>query len=280
MNTFFVYFQKKRVSFHDPPVSTTISVQKYIEPGGIRSPQNSAQKRLERQNLRSQAVLKSPKRLDSVFKLDTVLTKAVESFSETEQSTKDITQSMSLEETPTVEIIRNSDLNDADPIHPDLVNCEDPIEDIAADLSSATMKTMFLKELEGKIATIGDLAKMTELEVNRLCIKAPKVKVAKKVLSDYSSKRGAKEVETIADAKQIMEIKTSEETPVEKMEVEVQTNDIVTSNVETQCVPVSMTASCVQTDETISVHAFVQTNESGAQSSKELISSCLFEVRI
>ncbi|CAH1645983.1 unnamed protein product [Spodoptera littoralis] len=180
--------KRKRVSFHDPPVSTTVSVQKYIEPGGVRSPSNSMHKRLERQ-LRQHTPLKSPKRLDSAFKLDTVLNKAIESFTDTGANTPDDTQLSSLDETPVVEIVRASELNDTDPIYPDLVDCKDPIDNIAGELSSPVMKSLLVRELLGKVETVGDLAKMTELEVNRLRIKAPKIKVAKKVLSDYASKR-------------------------------------------------------------------------------------------
>lgn len=275
-------FQRKRVSFHDPPVSTTIAVQKYIEPSGIRSPQNSALKRQERQNLRSQAILKSPKRLDSVFKLDTVLTKAVESFTESDTTSTDITQSMSLDETPALEIVRNSDLNDVDPICPDLTDCTDPIDNIAADLSSTTMKDMLLKELEGKITTIGDLARMTELEVNRLCIKAPKVKVARKVLTEYSTNKNVLKdaemhdvVEILADEKPVSEDKSDD-----KMDVEVQTHLMATNDVDVQTNFVSTTVGCVQTDDKIVVHTSAQTNESGAKSTKEVITSCLAEVCI
>lgn len=189
--------QRKRVSFHDPPVSTTISVQKYIEPGILRSPQNSAQKRLERQ-MRQHTPIKSPKRLDHAFKLDTMLTKTIESFDETEViTTPDDTQQFSLDETPEVEIVRASELNDTDPICPDLLDCKDPIDNIASELSSPAMKSLLIKELAGKIGTVGDLAKMTELEVNRLCIKAPKIKVAKKVLTDYAAKRVEKQCDVI-----------------------------------------------------------------------------------
>lgn len=268
-------FQRKRVSFHDPPVSTTVSVQKYIEPCGIRSPQNSAQKRQERQ-LRSH-MMKSPKRLDNVFKLDTVLTKAVESFNDGEQNmSADDTQIISLDETPVVEVVKTSDLNDKDPICPMLLDCDDSIELIATELSSPTMKVMFLKELEGKIATIGDLAKMTELEVNRLCIKAPKVRVARKVLLDYASK-----ITVNLQDKQNIVVNLLEEDEervvpeIEKTEIEVQTDSVVLKEVEIQTHEKQYVLADTQTDNVIVTHTHVQTQES---STLDVINSCLSEV--
>ncbi|CAH0748354.1 unnamed protein product [Diatraea saccharalis] len=269
--------KRKRVSFHDPPVSTMVSVHKYIEPCGVRSPQNSALKRQERQNLRSQTTLKSPKRLDNVFKLDSVLTKAVESFTEIDRNADD-TQSMTLDETPALEIIRNSDLNDTDPLCPELLDCTDPIEVIACDLSSSTMKTMFLKELEGQIATVGDLAKLTELEVNRLCIKAPKVKIAKKVLNDYALKKvfeqtGPKEVTVCNDeANETLETKDNV-----KMDIETQTIEVVMNNRDTQTVENVLKGVSVQTDGINTCHRNVQTIESGSKSTKDIITTCVAE---
>ncbi|XP_061712401.1 telomere-associated protein RIF1 isoform X2 [Cydia pomonella] len=176
--------KRKRVSFHDP-VSTSVTVQKYIDTSGVRSPQNTALKRLERQ-LRHQSP-KSPKRLDSMFTLETVLTTTAESFSN-EPSSND-TELSSLDQTPAAEIVKTSELNDTDPIFPDLIDCKDSIANIASELSSPGMKELFVKELGGKIETVGDLAKLTEIEVNRICIKAPKIQVAKKVLEDYASRK-------------------------------------------------------------------------------------------
>nr|XP_021185071.2 telomere-associated protein RIF1 [Helicoverpa armigera] len=273
--------KRKRVSFHDPPVSTTVSVHKYIEPGGVRSPQNSAHKRLERQ-LRQHTPIKSPKRLDHVFKLDTVLNKAIESFSETGPvSTPDDTQAFSLDETPVVEIIRASELNDSDPICPDLVDCKDPIDNIASELSSSAMKSLLVKELVGKVETVGDLAKMTELEVNRLCIKAPKVKVAKKVLSDYASKRVEKPscdiMVTIDEA--IFDEPMPEPQPkgVECVDSEMQTvtNASVEMEMQTMATPTAVTF--VQTETTSTVDTVAQTDESGSKSTADIVKLILAE---
>ncbi|XP_023935053.2 telomere-associated protein RIF1 [Bicyclus anynana] len=209
--------KRKRVSFHDPPVSTTICVKKYLEPNIVRSPQNSAAKRLERQ-ARAQTAIKSVKRLDNAFKLESILTKAVESFSEANETQimTDDTEMSSLEDTPVVEVIKPSDLNDTEPICKELVDCQEQIKYIAAELSSPAMKDLLVKDFEGKVETIGDLAKMTELEVNRLCIKAPKVEVAKTALLKYLS--------TISENKVSEEITPNSEVAVSESNDNIENN--------------------------------------------------------
>ncbi|CAB3255395.1 unnamed protein product [Arctia plantaginis] len=264
--------KRKRVSFHDPPVSTTISVQKYIEPGAIRSPQNSAHKRLERQ-LRQHIPQRSPKRLDNVFKLDTVLTKTVQSFIENEVITiPDDSQAFSLDETPVVEVVRTSELNNTDPICPALMGCKDPIENVASELSSPTMKSLLIKELEGTIETIGDLAKLTELEVNRLCIKAPKVTVAKKVLTDYASKLN--KILTIEEAEFAQSMN---ELHMKSSNIEVQTDKFESSDTEMQTDEIPMRAFSAQTEAVSIAHTSVQTCESGSKTTADIVKSCLSE---
>ncbi|KAG6442762.1 telomere-associated protein RIF1 isoform X2 [Manduca sexta] len=270
--------KRKRVSFHDPPVSTTISVQKYIEPCGVRSPQNSAHKKQERQ-ARMLANLKSPKRLDNLFSLDSVLTKTVESFTDVDISltNTDDSQMTSLEATPAVEIVKTSELNDTDPICPQLVDCKDSIDNIAVELSSPAMKMLLIKELERKVVTIGDLAKMTELEVNRLCIKAPKVKVAKKVLMEYASNIESNITDKDVD-KEAPDVEIA--VPVQdsqSVDSAVQTNELVTADADMQTsdVPVSLVSTQTEKATTSSVGA--QTDESGTKTTAEIIQQCISE---
>lgn len=269
-----------------------VSIQKYIEPLGIRSPQ-----RLAKKQLRSRNNLKSPKRLDNVFKLDTVLTKAIESFSEDTNILSDDTEMSSIDQTPAVEVIKTSELNDIDPICPDLLDCKDSIIEIATELSSPAMKNLLIKELEGKVETIGDLAKMTELEVNRLCIKAPKVEVVTKVLADYLVKKGLVDKVT-KKADHSTENNTMEQEELnnklidlavdvqvspdqnQSVNVEVQTNQLVTYDMalQTDVVPVPVRLIQTQTDITPVLETSIQTIESGYKSTKDVIASCLSEV--
>ncbi|KAJ0180631.1 hypothetical protein K1T71_004035 [Dendrolimus kikuchii] len=310
--------KRKRVSFHDPPVSTTIAVQKYIEPSGLRSPQNSAQKRLDRQT-RNHSNIKSPKRLETVFKLDSVLNRAVESFADVDiltNNTEDA-QTISLEITPAIEIVRASELNDKDPICPLLIDCEDPIDNIAAKLSSTTTKSWLLKEFEGTIETIGDLAKMTELEVNRLCIKAPKVKTAKRVLVEYAAFLGKDQTVDELDNNILIEknnvtilndtestVDNSDKTdspenlPIDnntgakdddtkmieelpechsKIDAEAQTFNTIINDASVQTVKVSLVQCSTQTSNVSTSHAHVQTNDSGEKKTADVIASLLAE---
>lgn len=258
-------FQRKRVSFHDPPVSTTVSVQKYIEPISLmRSPQTSKKNRPTRSGL------KSPKKLDNEF-LASALSKTVESFSEA-ITPSDETENISLDVTPAVEIVNTSELNDTDPICPDLIDCTDPIDVIAIELSSAGMRDLFIKELEGNVDTVGDLAKMTELEVNRLCIKAPKITVAKKVLTDYIAKRTAIAVETVIE-EAFSEPMTESLLHVTNADAEMQTDGIEVSSKSTQATVAPVTSGQTQTEVFVSANTSVQTDESGCKTTEEIIDS-------
>lgn len=241
----------------------------------MRSPQNSATKRQERQ-AKAQLPIKSPKKLESLFKLDTALTKTIESFTDDSATpnTND-TDISSLGLTPVVELVKISDLDDSEPICLDLIDCEDPIENIASELSSPTMKSLLVKEFEGKVDTIGDLAKMTELQINRLCIKAPKVQVAKKVLSEYAEK--VKQVQVVTP--QIVEAAMSEIiVPEVQVTLGVQTEEMVVESVEIQTDMTTVVQNQTQTEEVKTEHSSIQTDESGSKSTADIIKSCLKEV--
>ncbi|OWR54204.1 hypothetical protein KGM_208111 [Danaus plexippus plexippus] len=262
--------KRKRVSFHDPPVSTTICVKKYIEPCGVRSPQNSAIKRQERQ-LRSQLPTRSPKRLDNVFKLDSVLTKTIESFNT--ELTEDTAVS-SPDETAVLEVIKTSDINDTDPICLELVDCEDPVTNIAEELSSVTTTTLLMKEFEGKVAKIGDLARMTELEINRFSIKEPKIESVKGVLSKY-----------VANNEKLNDDKTAKTTPMNESivsevpfnSIEIQTNEVTSENNEMQTDKQEFSLNCTQTDNIETNHCSSQTNETGFRTTADIVTNCLAE---
>lgn len=270
-----------------------VSIQKYIEPLGIRSPQ-----RLTLKQMRTHNNLKSPKRLDDVFKLNTVLTKASESFSDDANMVSDDTEMSSVDQTPAVEVIKTSELNDTDPICPDLMDCKDSIVEIAEELSSPAMKNLLIKELEGKVESIADLAKMTEVEVNRLCIKAPKVEVVAKVLVDYFVKKGlvdkvTKNVEQ-GTAENTMEQENSHNRIIDRTvdvqltpdlnqaeNKEVQTSQLDTCDMalQTDVVPVPVVRFIhTQTNITPVLEASVQTIDTGFKSTKDVIASCLSEV--
>uniref|UniRef100_A0A1Y1KP09 Telomere-associated protein Rif1 N-terminal domain-containing protein n=1 Tax=Photinus pyralis TaxID=7054 RepID=A0A1Y1KP09_PHOPY len=71
-------------------------------------------------------------------------------------------------------------------VFPQLVECGASVEEVSASLSDPLFVTALLEELRRKnFFTIGDLAKLTELEVNRLPIKPPKITNLRTTLSNY-----------------------------------------------------------------------------------------------
>lgn len=225
--------------------------------------------------------MKSPKKLENMFKLDTALTRTVESFDDpnTSNQSEDITIN-SLDPTPSLEIVKAGELNDTDPICPELIHCTDAINLIAEELSSPTMKTLFIKELEEKIQTIGDLAKMTELEVNRLCIRAPKVQITKKVLKEYASKQ-QKRSEIVEEPieMEITDLPSELEIVIHHTDMEVQTDKALMIETEIQTDVVLLATIQTQTDTVKSRNFMVQTNESGSKTTQDIVSECLIQVR-
>lgn len=172
---------------------------------------------------RAPANPKSPKRLDTVFnnllKLENALTKTVESFTESDRISSEDNEMNSLEQTA-VEV--NKNLSDTEPIYKLLINCNDTIHIIIDELSSTDMKSSLLKEFEGKVTTVSDLAKLTELEINKFSIKTPKVQVARKVLKEYADKTKSNELPRTEDNNDNQSMKLDDELN-NKIDMEVQT---------------------------------------------------------
>lgn len=75
------------------------------------------------------------------------------------------------------------------PVYPSLISCADAVESLSADL----VDPLFTSNLEVHLTTraihsIGDLAQLTERDINRLPIKSPKVDCVKKALSKYEDR--------------------------------------------------------------------------------------------
>lgn len=234
-----------------------MSVQKYIETAE-RSPQNSNLKRHEKPHRKN---LKSPKKLETLFKNASPSVKNNDNI----MHNKENFENNSMEDTPLIEIVKIGELNDSDPICPELINCDEPIALIASELSSPAMKYLLIKELQGKIDTIADFAKLTELEVNRLCIKAPKVEVAKEVLKKYLTKLNTNHNEEFNES---YENNTSLEPNSTTLyfDAQVQTSkEHVIDN-------------AVQTDDTILNEKQIQTHESSFISTDKLITNYIEQV--
>ncbi|XP_045533130.1 uncharacterized protein LOC123720526 isoform X2 [Pieris brassicae] len=126
--------KRKRVSFHDPPVSTSVCVKKYIDPCALRSPQCSAPRRPDRPDgslLRPLAQTAASQR-----RLDKILAKTVESILSGSPDVPDSPSGPS----PTAEV-DPSDLDDRDPTSARLTECEDSVRNVASDPSSPPLRT-------------------------------------------------------------------------------------------------------------------------------------------
>jgi hypothetical protein len=69
------------------------------------------------------------------------------------------------------------------PIFPTLINCQESIQIIAAELSSPMLeKSTFEHLCFNNVTTIGDLSSLSEISINNLSIKEPKIQTVKDVL--------------------------------------------------------------------------------------------------
>lgn len=75
-------------------------------------------------------------------------------------------------------------LNSQDAFFPQLVNCSDPIECIAARLTTKLKwtKALIVELTHKNICTVGDLSRLDEASINRLPLASPKISHAKAVL--------------------------------------------------------------------------------------------------
>lgn len=79
------------------------------------------------------------------------------------------------------------------PVYPTLASCTDDLDPLTSDLVDPLFKSNLLKEFtQRSIHSVGDLAQLTERDVNRLPIKSPKVSCLKRVLSKYEERRVVK----------------------------------------------------------------------------------------
>ncbi|XP_047512008.1 uncharacterized protein LOC125054284 isoform X2 [Pieris napi] len=143
--------KRKRVSFHDPPVSTSVCVKKYIDPCALRSPQSSAPRRPDRPDgslLRPLGQTSKSQR-----RLDKILAKTVESIL---AGSTDVPDSLS-GRTPPAGVPDPSDLDDRDPTSRRLTEFEDPVENVASPPRPS------VETFEGTVA-VGELVPPTEVE--------------------------------------------------------------------------------------------------------------------
>lgn len=151
-----------------------MSVEKYLKPYSLEEDPPTKPERPRRVSVVAKCLLNKIENQASELK----------PISDTDSQLSEVC-SLSVDSPPPLGIITNHMLENIDPIFPNLIDCLDSISVISADLSSQMWKDNFLEELKDKVVTIGDLAKLSELEVNRLPIKTPKIQTVLKVLQEY-----------------------------------------------------------------------------------------------
>ncbi|XP_077284270.1 rap1 interacting factor 1 [Arctopsyche grandis] len=186
--------KKKRVSFHDPPVSTTVSVEKYIGTKTAKSPQVKDNPTIKRNRVAvAKCLMKTIQMAATAPPENAIITDNILNIDndvvqiESDVPISDIC-SLVVNSPQILDIAQNDMFDSTLPIYPNLVDCQVPIIEISCKLSSPMWKNDFVKEISDKVLTIGDLAKLTEVEVNRLPVKYPKIATVKQALSEYEAK--------------------------------------------------------------------------------------------
>ncbi|KAK7010543.1 telomere-associated protein RIF1 [Biomphalaria glabrata] len=183
--------QNRRVSFAEPVVSGSSPVgEKYhIERLCNSTPREGSKARtslFSRQLMRSLGSKRkfeaSPRKLTWDKNLDS--TKNVESNSQSQTALYKATQ--------------ESQLNNTAPIFPDLVDCKKPLDDILPQLTSSFWYRGLCQLMKGRnLNTIGDLCSLTELQINQLPFRTPKVQTVKTTLTAYMNHHGLSKTKSV-----------------------------------------------------------------------------------
>ncbi|KAJ8683442.1 hypothetical protein QAD02_019234 [Eretmocerus hayati] len=87
------------------------------------------------------------------------------------------------------QLIEAENLDSTLPVYPSLTSCAESVQSISADLVDPLFTNNLSKHLDVKsIHSVGDLAQMTERDINRLPIKTPKIDCVKKALLKFEMK--------------------------------------------------------------------------------------------
>ncbi|KAK5644524.1 hypothetical protein RI129_005824 [Pyrocoelia pectoralis] len=107
---------------------------------------------------------------------------------ETEDIETEIENLPDTETQGTIDIVDVCLLDRDKAVFPQLVECDASLENVTVSLSDPLFGNVLLEELRRKnIITIGDLARQSEIEINRLPIRPPKITTVRNVLSKYQS---------------------------------------------------------------------------------------------
>ncbi|KAF5303491.1 hypothetical protein FQA39_LY09954 [Lamprigera yunnana] len=103
----------------------------------------------------------------------------------------DNSETLDIETQDAIDVVNVPLLNSTEAFFPDLINCNDKVHGIVLLISDSVFASSLLLELRTKgINTIGGLAKLSEVEINRLPLKSPKLSNLRSVLENYKAKEG------------------------------------------------------------------------------------------
>ncbi|RUS77944.1 hypothetical protein EGW08_014290 [Elysia chlorotica] len=86
---------------------------------------------------------------------------------------------------------QESQLDSKNPIFPDLIDCSKPVDDILPQLTSSLWYRGLHHMMKGRsLNTIGDLAALTEVQINQLPIRHPKIDTVRITLKNYMAQHG------------------------------------------------------------------------------------------
>ncbi|XP_022112663.2 telomere-associated protein RIF1 isoform X2 [Pieris rapae] len=134
--------KRKRVSFHDPPVSTSVCVKKYIDPCALRSPQGASRRPDRPDGSLVRLLGQSPA---SQRRLDKILAKTVESILSGSSDVSDAPSGR----TPPAETSDPSDIGDRS------TECEGSVDIVASDPSSPERPLRTRSEVDPRKADEG-----------------------------------------------------------------------------------------------------------------------------
>lgn len=168
----FLYFQRKRVNFSDPCLtSRKVFIKEEYQQPSIEA------KRLFDPNLDNNT---GEENFQNIFfdLLDNIVN----------------TETETIETDPSMEIVNAHLLKKDKPIYPKLVDCQDDVALILKKITSPLFIQTLMNRLKSKrIKTIGDLAQLSETEINRLPFKVPVVANVYRTLDNYYKKKCGKD---------------------------------------------------------------------------------------
>ncbi|CAL1547094.1 unnamed protein product [Lymnaea stagnalis] len=205
--------QSRRVSFAEPVVSGESPIrEKYHSEALPTSPLISCREKSGRKGSFSRSLMRLSgyrRKLDSSPKKESPFTNLMKKpgspvKAQLSQGTHKPTQ--------------ESQLDSTGPIFPDLIGCCKPLDDILPQLTSSLWYRGLCQLMKGRnLNTIGDLSSLTEVQINQLPIRNPKVQTVKTTLASYMGQHGLLKVPICDETKEALTSQPTKEVGPENL---------------------------------------------------------------